>query len=178
MKKVIFIMLLLVIPLSAQQIDFTYGTDLYGNALSATSFGYLDSTGATAEVMYIDMDNFYWVAGDTVIGTLWYYLDAKNATDSVDVYLRATPMYNTVANDVLVNAKAGSAVTIKTVTNVVSDQSGGVNVYLDGTNDPDFPPRWIKLSATAFTNCYDSVTVYMQFSRPTIHEVFSERKEN
>ena len=177
-------MLLLVIPLSAQQVDFTHGTDEYGTAYTGAGFGYLDSTGTLTKDMYIDLDNFYVIPGkdnitDTLaIGTVYYYFDAKNSTDSVLLTIKAYPMFSGAENDPLVSANAGTAVTLKTLSAVVGDQNGGVNAFVDVTNTPGFPPRWVKIEVDAATNCNDSITVYLDYAMPAIHEVFKERKEN
>ena len=184
MKKLLFIILLFVIPLSAQQIDFTHGTNVYGTAYTGAGYGYLDSTGTLTKDMYISFDDYYVFGGrdaltDTLsLGALSYFFDAKNSTDSVLLTIKAYPMYSAAVNDPLVSAKAGTAVTLKTLSGVIGDQNGVLDVYVDVTNRPTYPPRWVKIEIDAASSCNDSITVYLDFAMPAIHEVFKERKVN
>ena len=57
MKKIIFILLIFTVPLVAQQLNHTWGTNLAGTEMSKLT--YIDTTAASTNSIYIDLNDFY-----------------------------------------------------------------------------------------------------------------------
>ena len=100
--KVIIFLLMLTSFVFAQQLNYTFGVNGSGVALTG-SFTSLDSTGATAYNVYVDLTDSYpyevnpavyqdssvaTVLGSSdqnVLFTLYYFIDADVAGDSTDI---------------------------------------------------------------------------------------------
>ena len=61
MKKIILILMILTVAGFMQQLKHTQGTNLGGTEYTAGLGTYIDTTAATTNYFYVDLDDFYWM---------------------------------------------------------------------------------------------------------------------
>lgn len=195
MKKIFLFLLILTVAGFSQQINHTVGTNLAGTAVR--SIVYLDTTAATTNEIYVDLDDWYPIDLNPAVydsatalinsNLLWlgtFYVSFDNqgtgspTTDSLaGITIKATPGIYTTASKSLASADWGSAITLETVRQA-GDYFAINNVYVHATKYKLIPPELLRLQinapAASDTDCDDSTAVYWKFSYPAIyheHEV-------
>jgi len=197
MKKVILFILVFTVSLFSQQLNYTFGVDAQGDALSG-SFTSLDSTGATSYDIYLDLNDYYPydvnpLVHDTqdsdstnaylgssdkaVIATLYYYFDADAATDStVGDWDASSGVYSTSSLTMAGTLFDGTPVKQSDVSGA-GDLFGHINIYTE--SGKLFPPEVLKITFDvdpAVAEVSAGLDLYYRIVYPQIYKVHEERK--
>ena len=168
--------------------SFINATD---GSIYTTGSAYLDTTGSTSvnwvfkldELFYIDSnpDGAEDVSKDAAFGTMYTFFDNVGATPTLDSLLLTIKVYPgmyTTASKGISSIKYGDAVTLETVAKA-GDYLSVKNVHLGAAFYKSFPPEVFKFEIAPIDTSSgkdDSTNVYVKFSKPTIHQVYKERK--
>jgi hypothetical protein len=193
MRKVILFILVLTVSLFSQQLNYTFGVDAQGDALSG-SFTNLDSTGATSYDIYVDLNDYYpydvnpVALGDSsddvvgssdvaVLATVYYYFDVDAATDSVvGDWDASSGVYST--SNLTMAATLFDATPVKQAdVSGANDIFGHINIYTE--SGKLFPPEVIKITFDvdpAAAEVSTGVDLYYRVVYPQIYKVHEERK--
>ena len=205
MKKLIFI-LLFIIPIYAQQVNYTLGKKTTsGDAWKLSDITYLDTVAATTYTFVFDLNDYYlWdynplvisevlssPAADSVIsttttaissnlmylGTFYGYFNCTNATDSLMFVISAYPGVYGVDTKSDAAIDFGDAITLETI-RTVNDYLSINNVYIHATKYKLLPPEVIKIviSQTADEDKDDSISFDWKFAYPALIHQVKERK--
>ena len=210
MKK-IFLFLFLIIPLItfSQQINYTWGQTVAG--VNYTQIGVQDCDSARIKIVF-DMQDYYYLdynplfvtqllsspKADSVIstttiasnsnlmyiGTLWYYIDAYRATDSVNYYIigkSGNYIYhpNNISRITAANVFFGTdSILLVSGTRAVGDFTGWkfVNVYVNASTDAGstihkyLPPEFVEVDFNWLGGASDSIDVYWNFAYSALKE--------
>jgi len=191
MKVILFILTLASFVFS-QQLNYTFGVDAQGDALTG-SFTSLDSTGATSYSVYLDL-NDYWPGFDAnpavydsvtaiassdkaVLFTLYYFVDADAATDSTNIDVDvASGVYTSTDLTMATTGWDATAVKNTDITGV-SDIFGHVNVYTEAGKL--YPPEVVKITFDVDPTAKEvsaGLDIYYRIVYPQIYKVHAERK--
>lgn len=192
MKKLIFILLIFTVPLVAQQLNHTWGTNLAGETL--IEIAHFDTTAAETNEIYVDLNDWYpgfdinpLVNDDSAVvalnsdrmylGTLYAGFDnwgtGSPTTDSlVNITINVAPGIYTSSAKSLAEVDWGTAVTLETI-EVAGDYFAVNNVYIHATKYKTFPPEVIVFTinppATTEPGCDDSTSVAWDFVYPAMY---------
>lgn len=199
MKKIILFLMVLCVGASAQQLNYTFGYDAVGNALTG-SFTAVDTTGATDYTIIIKLDDYYpydynpaqydSVTGlngsaDHTIGSIWFYWDVFAATDSCSFDVDAYAGVYGDANRTVAGVKwDATAVEVHNQTGTKGDVCDVARVYVEASAGKVLPPEIIKLvfDMDSIGNTDDAVNgvgsnaFYYRFVYPAIYQIHKERR--
>jgi hypothetical protein len=204
MKKIIVLIMLLPLIALSQQLNHTWGETTTGTAYTQTGYNNADSS--TTITAVFDLQDWYpldmnQVAFDSVtalgssnkmlIGTLWYRIDAVNATDSVGYAIKTYPgnlVYYPGTGERIATANINYSTTATTLidtatTKAVNDiQWSFVNVFLNTSTDASsvvvkhLPTEFFKATWTFQLNAADSLDVYWDFVYPASKQTDQEKR--
>jgi len=189
--KIILCLLTLVSFAFAQQLNFTWGVDAVGTPLTG-SFTSLDSTGATAYNVYVDLNDYYpgfdvnpavydsvtalGSSDQNVLFTLYYFIDADAAGDSTDIDIDASSgVYSSTALTMAATKFDGTAVKQADVS-TTGDTFGHVNVYTE--SGKLYPPEVVKINFDVDPTAAEvsaGLDIYYRIVYPQIYESAREK---
>lgn len=201
-KKIILIVMLFSTLLLGQQMKYTFGVNQNGDDLDGY-WSDVDSTAATAYNIYFLLDDFYPMdlsplvidydmdlgnAADSTLdgtikinsdrsiwGTFWYFLDANEATDSINSTIKTYTGVYTSSTRSIANVKwDGTAVTLETIS-AVNDACKGLNIYTEATGYKQYPPEIIKIVFQPASGANAGTDIYYRIAYPAIYDIHWER---
>ena len=192
--KALIILLMLASFTFAQQFNYTWGVDAVGTPLTG-SFTSLDSTGATAYEVYLDLNDYYAGFNDVnpavyadsavaiassdqnVLFTLYYYIDADAAGDSTNIDIDVSSgLYTSTALTMASTKFDGTPVKQADIVGV-ADAFGHVNVYTE--TGKLWPPEIAKINFDVDPTSAEvsaGLDIYYRIVYPQIYE--SAREKN
>lgn len=197
MRKVILFVLVLTVSLFSQQLNYTFGVDAQGDALTG-SFTNLDSTGTTSYDIYLDLNDYYYVdpnplvhdtqdsdstnaylasSDKAVLVTVYYYFDVDAATDSLVGDWDASSGVYLTSNLTMAATKFDATPVKQADVSGADDIFGHINVYTE--SGKLFPPEVLKITFDvdpAAAEVSAGVDLYYRVVYPQIYKVHEERK--
>lgn len=189
MKVIVFILLLTSFVFS-QQLNYTWGLDAVGEPLTGV-FSSIDSTGTTSYNVYVDFNDYYpydvnpLFSDDSVVigssnltawATLFYFIDADEATDSTNIDIDlSSGLYTSTALTVASSSYDGTPVKLGDILEV-GDIFGHVNLYTE--SGKLFPPEICKITFDvdpAAAEVSAGLDIYYRIVYPQIYENAREK---
>ena len=185
MKRIILFLMILILPLFAQQTNHTWGYTTAGAAY--TQGGSIDVDSAATTNIVLDLQDYYFmdffpvaiydsnvvVLNSTRLfyGTFWLYVEVETATDTTSINVNAYPGFTTYhPNDEtrinttnLTFGSTASAVLNESAYTADDRQWFPINVYMNYTAGKFLPPEFIKLAITFDTASNDSLDIYWDY---------------
>jgi len=188
LNKLILLVLILTLPIFAQQINYTWGVQLDGSDYGGA--GETPAAKTSSYTFYVDISDYYPIdmnpyvvsytaaSSDTVgldslyyavfnnssrsvFGTLYMNFDNQGAAPTADSVIYTISVYPGVYgtdNKSLAGAKWGTAVTLETVEET-GDYFSINNVYVHATKYKTFPPEVLKFTLASINrNGWDDST--------------------
>ena len=199
MKKIILFLMILSAIAFGQQINYTHGYDVSGNALTG-KFDNLVKTGGTSYTMVFKLDDAYpWDyyplqldvqaaldssesaygnSGYYHYGTLWFLAKTQTSGDSVNLDIDLYEGIYGDANRTFAGVKwDGTATKLKDIGPGIVDVFQGIDVYApDGKMLPAHIIKIVIDVDPADNELDDSLDVYYEFAYPALIQEVKEHK--